>query len=79
MSAYNWKRERGTGPRRYTLIHDRDAIQWRIGVLREIGQDVWVVHGPVSSFPAGWEPLATLELPLRDAKQAAKLILTAKG
>lgn len=79
MSAYNWKRERGTGPRRYTLILDRDAIQWRLGVLREIGQDVWVVHGPASSFPAGWEPVATLELPLKDAKQAAKLILTAKG
>lgn len=79
MSEYIWKRERGTGPRRYTLTYLNGGVEWRLGVLREIGQDVWVVHGPASSFPAGWEPLATLELPLREAKQAAKLILTAKG
>lgn len=77
-ATYVWKRESMPGPRQYALWYMHEGNAWRVGYLKEAFPDrnVWHVRGPDDT--GTWETLAILELPLKEAKPAAKLILTAR-
>ena len=78
---YKWVKVSHTGPRKYVLQKNVEEpygpIAYNCGVLSEQTANVWEVLG--TPVLGQWQLVATLELPLREAKQAAKLILIAKG